>query len=84
MTIDLYELCSSHEIGKAESCPLCRGVGFVKIGLTMGQVDRMVDVERTLQGDPGIPLEKRLRIAVALDVRLNRIKTLMADEVKQK
>lgn len=56
----------------ARGCP-CRKSktsGWCPIGLTVGQVERMVDLERTLQGDEGIPQPKRAAILAVVRARL--------------
>lgn len=40
--------------------------GYTPTGLTTGQVERMVDKERAVQGDPGIPAGRRLAILRAM------------------
>jgi hypothetical protein len=57
-----------------QDCPCTRGKepGWNETGLTMGQIERMADVERALQGDPGIPPERRNAILDDLERRLEK------------
>lgn len=51
-------------VGLSAPCPCARTdhPGWAPTGLTMGQIDRMVDLERALAGDPGLPVERRREI----------------------
>jgi hypothetical protein len=77
----LYEVCGqcggSGDVADPEDenglifdrCRCCGGKGRLAVGVTTGQLRRMVDRERALQGDPGIPVERRLVILKALQVK---------------
>jgi DNA-directed RNA polymerase subunit RPC12/RpoP len=53
------------------TCPGCQGRRFVKVGVTTGQLERMVQTQRALQGDPGLPFERRREILIDLHKRVN-------------
>jgi len=67
--------------------------GWALVGVTVGQLDRMADLERTLAGDPGIPQPKRAAILAHVRARLGLLdergyfkqgvkgETLLADDV---
>ena len=54
------------------NCPCARTAspGWAPTGLTLGQLDRLADVERALAGDPGLPEERRRAVLVTLRRRL--------------
>lgn len=45
----------------SSDCLCSRGKtpGWVLVGVTMAQLERMADLERALAGDPGLPTERR-------------------------
>lgn len=59
----LYEKCP---ICDGISCPMCER-GFIATGLTVGQVERMADIERAVAGYPGMPDARRLEILERLE-----------------
>jgi hypothetical protein len=48
-------------------CENSRTPGWSATGLTMGQIERMVEREMALKGDHGIPLEKRKEVIAKLN-----------------
>lgn len=54
-------------VGGATLCPCTRGEtpGWAPTGVTLGQIERMAELERALAGDPGVP-EARRREALAM------------------
>lgn len=54
-------------------CRGCGGVGYWPIGLTVGQVERLVEQEQALCGDPGIPQPKASAILANVRVKLARL-----------
>jgi hypothetical protein len=57
------------------SCPCATSStpGWMPTGLTLAQIDRMVELERALQGDPGIPIERRVVVLINHHARLKRV-----------
>lgn len=60
------EHCRAMRDRVAGPCPSCNGTGYWPVGLTVGQVDRLVERERALKGDPGIPRERRRAVLEAV------------------
>jgi hypothetical protein len=60
--------------GGAVSCACLRSKspGWSPTGVTVRQLERMAERERCLSGDPGVPLERRLRVLTDLRNRLDR------------
>jgi hypothetical protein len=56
------------------ACPCVRSEspGWSPTGVTVRQLERMAERERCLSGDPGVPLERRLRVLTDLRNRLDR------------
>lgn len=57
-------------------CPCVGGEtpGWALTGLTMGQVERMVELERALAGDPGVPLDRRITVIQKVREKLARLR----------
>lgn len=56
-------------------CPCVRTdhPGYAHVGLTLGQLDRMAERERVLQGDPGVPAERAGKVVADIRARLKRL-----------
>ena len=46
--------------------------GWTPTGLTIGQIDRMVERERVLKGDPGVPADRASRIIAEMRSALEK------------
>ena len=83
MTYTRCSICNgsltlSADIGGVEAehrCPCTRSPtpGWSPTGVTLAQIDRMVDVERALAGDPGLPEQRRLEILTELDRKIGKL-----------
>ena len=65
-------------------CPCTRGApphGWSPTGLTLGQIDRMVERERALDGDPSVPVERRRKVLAIIRKRLETAEKWLANEV---
>lgn len=90
MTYTLCPLChASGTIPTADphrraACPCLRSPspGYAATGLTVGQIERMVLVERCLVGDPGVPVDERSRVIVALRERVDKAEARLAEGEK--
>ena len=67
----LFQYCPHHDEQKSPTgkCFFCGGVNFVEVGVTTKQLDRMVELERVLQGDPGITRETRDKVIENFDAK---------------
>jgi hypothetical protein len=77
---ELYEVCSICEGHGAIPHPAsgmrvlhcrgCDGLRFVRVGVTVRQLEILSDRERALDGDPGIHIARRANILARLAFRL--------------
>jgi len=54
-------------------CRLCDGNGWLPTGLTLRQIDRLVVLRRTLDGDPGVPPEVASEVLEEVRAKLERL-----------
>lgn len=70
MTYTRCPVCENKQNRPPCVCDRGEAPGYAATGLTLGQIDRMVERERALSGDPSLSLERRQVICGELKDRL--------------
>jgi hypothetical protein len=73
MTYSRCSFCGGTQTAQGLVCPCLKSPtpGWSPTGLTLGQLSRMANIERALQGDPGLPKEHRRQILTDLQMKVD-------------
>ncbi len=65
-----------------QACPCRRSEtpGYAPVGITTEELDTLVERQRALQGDPGIPIDRRRMILHYLARRLHEALASLSDD----